>query len=350
MKNYAHGTHRSIYPSETIARIRPLMAQMGITRIANVTGLDRIGIPVVMVCRPNARSLAVSQGKGIDLDAATASGLMEAAELYHAEHIELPLKLGSLAELAHSHAFVDVNRLPRVVGSRFKPDLVMLWIEGRDLISGESRWLPYESVRTDFTVPPPPGSGCFDCSSNGLASGNTCTEALCHAICEVIERDATTLWNSISSERRATTGVDLDSIPDNRCRQVLARLRDADFEVAVWEITSDIDVPAFFCLIADQRDPTGHHGVGASAHLAPEIALLRALIEAAQVRTTYISGARDDIFPAEYEQSRLLARQGIAARLMAEHLCPGFREDSKPLRNVARTRVVARSLEGRWGG
>jgi ribosomal protein S12 methylthiotransferase accessory factor YcaO len=39
----------------------------------------------------------VSQGKGIDLDAATASGLMEAVELYHAEHIERPLKLGSMA-------------------------------------------------------------------------------------------------------------------------------------------------------------------------------------------------------------------------------------------------------------
>lgn len=61
---------------------------MGITRVADVTGLDRIGIPVVMVCRPNARSLAVSQGKGIDIEAATVSGLMESVELYHAEHIE----------------------------------------------------------------------------------------------------------------------------------------------------------------------------------------------------------------------------------------------------------------------
>jgi ribosomal protein S12 methylthiotransferase accessory factor YcaO len=27
---------------------------MGITRVANVTGLDSVGIPVVMVCRPNS--------------------------------------------------------------------------------------------------------------------------------------------------------------------------------------------------------------------------------------------------------------------------------------------------------
>ncbi|TIU89460.1 MAG: hypothetical protein E5W03_03950, partial [Mesorhizobium sp.] len=174
--------------------MRPHWARMGITRVANVTGLDRIGIPVVMVCRPNARSLAVSQGKGIDLEAATASGLMEAAELYHAEHIERPLKLGSMAELSRSHRFAEVGRLPRISGRAFTKDIVTLWIEGREMISGVTRWLPYESVRANFTVPPPPGSGFFDCSSNGLASGNTADEAVHHGICEAIERDATTLW------------------------------------------------------------------------------------------------------------------------------------------------------------
>ncbi|TGV60738.1 hypothetical protein EN803_38435, partial [Mesorhizobium sp. M2D.F.Ca.ET.160.01.1.1] len=59
--------YRADSAHSAIARIRPHWARMGITRVANVTGLDRIGIPVVMVCRPNARSLAVSQGKGIDL-------------------------------------------------------------------------------------------------------------------------------------------------------------------------------------------------------------------------------------------------------------------------------------------
>jgi ribosomal protein S12 methylthiotransferase accessory factor len=94
-KAYRHGTHRTLDPARTLARVQPHLARMGITRIANVTGLDRIGVPVVMVCRPNARSLAVSQGKGLTLDAAKASGVMEALELDHAERILLPLMLGS---------------------------------------------------------------------------------------------------------------------------------------------------------------------------------------------------------------------------------------------------------------
>jgi len=295
------------------------MNRMGITRIANITGLDRIGVPVVMVCRPNSRSIAVSQGKGIDLDAATASGLMEAAELYHAEHIELPLKLGSMAELSKSHSFVDVNRLARLAGARFESNLTMVWVEGIDLISGQSRWLPFDTVRTNFTLPTMPGGGCFDCNSNGLASGNTFEEAVCHATYEVIERDATTLWNRIPSQDRALTGVDSDSIADVACRVVLQRLRDVGFEVGIWETTTDINVPAFFCIIADRQNPVSHHGIGAGAHLAPEIALLRALTEAVQVRTTYISGARDDLLPEDYSEQSREKRRRIVARLLAGH-------------------------------
>ena len=317
-KGHLRGTHRGISPAETVARVTPLMAQMGITRIANVTGLDRIGVPVVMVCRPNARSLAVSQGKGCDLDAATASGLMEAAELYHAEHIELPLKLGSMAELAHSHAFVDVSRLPRI-SNRFHRDLVMLWVEGQDLISGQGRWLPFESVRTNFTLPPPPGSGCFDCSSNGLASGNSLIEATCHAICEIVERDATSLWHAKSEQARGEAGLDLTSIDDPACREVLAQLEAADFDVHVWETTTDAGIACFYCLISDRRDPMQHHGIGAGCHPTRAIALLRALTEAVQVRTTYISGARDDLMPEEYSARERANKARIAARMRAMH-------------------------------
>ena len=72
-------------PEETLARLVPHLGRMGITRVANVTGLDRVGVPVVTAVRPNARSLAVSQGKGLTLAAAKVSAIMEAAELYHAE-------------------------------------------------------------------------------------------------------------------------------------------------------------------------------------------------------------------------------------------------------------------------
>ena len=48
VKAYRHGTHRTVDPTSTLARVQPYFARMGISRIANVTGLDRIGVPVVM--------------------------------------------------------------------------------------------------------------------------------------------------------------------------------------------------------------------------------------------------------------------------------------------------------------
>ena len=166
---------------------------MGITRIANVTGLDRIGIPVTVVCRPNSRSVATSQGKGTSLAAAKASGLMEAIETYLAEHIMLPLKHASFEEMRYTHALAEIDGLPAVKNSNFGHYSRILWIEGINLLNESSVWLPYELVHTDYTRPMPPGSGSFMASSNGLASGNDLSEAISHAICEVVERDAVTL-------------------------------------------------------------------------------------------------------------------------------------------------------------
>lgn len=79
-KKYVLDTHRLRDPEQTLQIVKPFLKEMGITRIANLTGLDRIGLPTVMVARPNSRSVAVSLGKGLSLRAAEASGVMEAIE------------------------------------------------------------------------------------------------------------------------------------------------------------------------------------------------------------------------------------------------------------------------------
>ena len=316
-KGYRRGTHRLVAPDTTFEHLAPLRAQMGITRIANVTGLDRIGVPVVMVCRPNSRSIAVSQGKGLDLAAARASGLMEAVETYHAERIDRPLKLATQSDLQARHALIDVGGLAAVTDGRFDANLRMLWIEGQDLISQSPRWLPYETVHTDYTLPYPSGGGCFAASTNGLASGNHLLEAASHAICEVVERDATSLWNHQHPALKEASRLDLDSVDDADCRQVALRLQQVGFEVAAWDTTSDTGIPSFYCLIVDRRHEGAHSGAGAGAHPSRAVALLRALTEAVQVRTTYIAGSRDDLHPDEFMPPAIDQKLGRARALMA---------------------------------
>ncbi len=287
--------------------MRRLMPVMGITRIANVTGLDCIGLPVVMVCRPNSRSLAVSQGKGLDLSLAKASGLMESVEAYHAEHIALPLKLASYEELRYTHRVVDVTTFPRVATSFFHPNLQILWIEGHDLLQDEAAWIPYELAHTNYTHPLPTGSGCFILTSSGLASGNHILEAISHGLCEVVERDATTLWHAMGQEARQRTRIDLNTISEPTCCETLEKFEGAKVEVAVWDITTDVGIAAFLATIMDREENRLrllYPSVGTGCHPARHIALLRALTEAAQSRLTFIAGSRDDAIRSKYERSR----------------------------------------------
>jgi hypothetical protein len=63
-KAHFSGAHRVREPAQTWDLVSPLMGDYGVTRVADVTGLDVIGIPVWMAVRPLAATLAVSQGKG----------------------------------------------------------------------------------------------------------------------------------------------------------------------------------------------------------------------------------------------------------------------------------------------
>jgi YcaO-like protein with predicted kinase domain len=296
-KRYRRGTQRVVAPAETLARMRPFFSELGITRVANVTGLDAIGIPTVMVTRPNGRSLSVHQGKGAELAAAQASGIMEAAEHHLAEHIARAPTLATAIQIAERGRVVELASLPRSV-VELRPDDTIGWMMGEDLATGEAVWVPHEMVHLDLRLPLPAGSGHFALGSNGLASGNRQCEAVIHGVCELIERDALTLFYQEPAAVQAMRRVALASVDDPLCAELLQRFEAAGVEVAIWDVTSDLSVPCMFCMVAD-RQPDTFRPVGSArgsgAHVERAVALSRALCEAAQSRLTQIVGARDDL-------------------------------------------------------
>lgn len=310
-KGFTAGTHRVVPPERTIERIWAQRSAFGITRVADVTGLDHVGIPVVAVYRPNARSLVTAQGKGVTLAAAKASGLMEAVEAFHAEHVKLPLRYGSYRELRAEESVVDPWALPRTRNSRFHENAQILWVSAWDMMSAqgtEQVLVPFECVHTNFSLPLPAGSGCFMLTSNGLASGNHLLEAISHGLCEVVERHANALFHvEVSQGTADARRIDLESVEDPLCRDLLRRFDEAGIAVGAWNITSEVEIPTVMVEIVDREDdPTRllYATSGLGCHLCPSIALLRALTEAAQCRLTYIAGARDDSDRDIYEQAR----------------------------------------------
>jgi YcaO-like protein with predicted kinase domain len=305
-KRDPHRTHSAL---ATLKRLEAEKHRFGITRIAMVTGLDRVGIPVALATRPNSRSVAVSQGKGLTVAAAKVSALIEAIELWHAENIVRAMVFAAHRDLPGDPAAIDVERLPRVADSRYSPHLRMLWIEGHDLMSGRNLLVPYEMVHADYRHPMPPGHGCFASSTNGLASGGHLLEAICYAVCEVIERDAISIWYQRGAEFRTRSRIEPSTIDGEAARTLWAALDGAGLDVAVWDATSDVEVAAFHCLISDRPPWQGHIGLGSGAHPDRREALTRALSEAAQTRLNYITGARDDL---SFEEFRPRGRQAKA--------------------------------------
>jgi YcaO-like protein with predicted kinase domain len=306
--SYEAGTRRVVTPDATLTTIAELIGACGITRVANVTGLDEVGIPVAVACRPNSRALAVSQGKGLTWEAAKASAVMESIESWHAERISAPILLGRRHDLVRDVEVIPPELLPQVAASRYTDRLRIPWIEGHDLMTGRATWVPYELVHLDLTLPLPEGSGCFPLGSNGLASGNHPAESTLHALCELIERDAYALWYFMGDTDRSERRVDLSTVTSPTATDLVGRFVAAGLEVALWDITTDVGVAAYRCAVSsgatsDLRPLYPSSGLG--CHPSREVAVVRALTEAAQSRLTRIAGSRDDVPRDDYELTRL---------------------------------------------
>lgn len=290
---------RSRSADDLLASIEPHYRRMGITRVANVTGLDIIGIPVWQAIRPNSRGLAVSQGKGITHSLAKASAVMESIESWHAERLDLPCRIESFAGLAPTGRVIDPQALPLDRNGRYHPQAPIPFCSMTDVATGEAWWIPFELVHTNMVLPLVAGSGTFARNTNGLASGATPVEAVLHALCEVIERDSHTVWHYGNHPDIGRTRIDPAAIVEPAARALLDQLDTAGIDVFLWDLTSDVGVPCVRAVISDRLAEIDLNPVPASGgfgcHPDPRIAMTRAITEAAQSRVTVIAGARDDL-------------------------------------------------------
>jgi len=330
-------------PAETVARLRPYFREHGITRLADITGLDEIGIPVWSAIRPNARSIAVSQGKGVDAPAAQASALMEAIEVATAEAIALPVCRGSVRGLTGDGE--QVEPLTDLIARGQEPlgeDEETGWTLGYDLGEERCAWLPVAALGLGQAAP-------FDVparywrSSDGLASGNLLAEAALHGVLERIERDAMALWRLRGRSAIAMRCRRAASFADPMLDGLVARIEAAGLTPLLFDATSDVGVPVFFCVLAPlgrKRQADWKHFdlvAGSGCHPRAARAAIRALTEAVQSRLTIISGARDDIRPGLYDAP--LPRD-LMTYLEMEPQCGQHESDDAPPREKLLEGVV----------
>lgn len=288
------GARRSRSPEETCRSVLPLMERIGATRVADITGVDRIGIPVAAVLRPLAPIQVYSWGKGSTLMQARISAMMEALERHGGERADPPWVRLPYDELEGPKVALEDLALKR--DHLFSPSLPERWSPGWDVMGQEEVFAPLQLVRLSFRRDLPGETESFQCTSNGLSAGNTFIEALCSGLYECVERDAVTCWELYNRARGLTLPgrrVDLDAVDDPLFRDLLERCLRADVEVLLLDCTADTDVATYVCYLQDRLCP--HWGLyhGRGTHLDPRVAMTRALTEAAQGRSAYLLGGHD---------------------------------------------------------
>jgi ribosomal protein S12 methylthiotransferase accessory factor len=287
-------------PAALLRDLTTHFAELGITRLASQTGLDRTGIHCYAAIRPNSLTIASHQGKGMDAVSAKLSAIMEAAEYAVAEAPETPGSTMSLARL--QEAEVDTLNVSTLLpqGYAVDPEQPIRWVTGTDRTTGAPVLVPYDAVVLGVApadLPP------ISQSTNGIAAGTSMDGALLHAFCELIERDAVCLWGFKSDAAALATAVSPEAFNDPGVDGLIAQIARAGYRIQLFDQTTNVGVPVIYAVMfpADGADKHFDAASGAACHPIPAIAARKAIIEAAQTHITNIAGARDDIVDAEYD-------------------------------------------------
>lgn len=305
--------------------LRDLQRRLGVTRLADVTGLDRIGLPVIAAVRPLSLNITVSFGKGRTTGEAALSALMEAAELRYSETPPGPLRQGSFADLAQAGA-IDPCRLDPLTRDCDLRALPFDWVAGEDLGTGATCLVPWPVVSMDYSVAARRIPRHLKFGATGLAAGFDRPRAILHGLYEVIERACHEAWNDGSDADRAASLLDLERVSDDAIHGLKERIGRAGLSLLAWDMTGPAGVPCYLAEIFDTGfGATTAFAQGAAADLSPAAALGRAIAEAVQVRLTYISGGRDDLDHSDYGNRFELTvanREWVAARLRPRRRLP----------------------------
>jgi ribosomal protein S12 methylthiotransferase accessory factor len=160
-------------------------------------------------------------------------------------------------------------------------------------------------------------------------------ESICHALCEVIERDAMSLAELRASaipfhvlrsmtHSLVTAGFNVPPIPSEKfvddpavfpdvdisgidfqpVTDLVAMFEKAGIPLTVKDITSDTGIPTFNASSVEWvSHDYGYLAEGHGTHPDARIALLRAITEVSQTRAANIQGARDDLRKIRYGET-----------------------------------------------
>ncbi|MFI0206881.1 MULTISPECIES: YcaO-like family protein [Streptomyces] len=300
------GEERGKPIAETLRRVEECRSLAGVTRVAEITELDRTGITVHQAVRPDAEAapgtFTIFSGRGKTPEHSRVAAIAEAMERFCGERANYDMRkmvIGSAGELSSEYQLVGPERFNISADVAYSKASRMEWVPAVHFLTGKQFLVPACAVFYPYT--PPQGLAApLKYFTSGLAAGSSFLDAFVHGLCETAERDAAALNRIV----RANPAIELNSIDNPAAQELIARMQRADLDVVVrWITPSDNTIPSFsvVCedkLAEDARFISGGYGT----HPNRDVALVQALTEAAASRGGTISGAREDL--AKYRPHR----------------------------------------------
>lgn len=330
---------------DTLTQITPLCDEIGVTRISDITYMDKVFIPNFSAFLPGTEdSIWVYSGKGTTKMYARVGALMESIERYCSLSSTYSKSFiqGTYLQLSkiHNKVLHPFEVVEPVVQTYSDNNSIIDFIPGYDLLNSEVVLVPAQLVLSRYSAKPPAVCAFPYSHTNGLASGNVMEEAICHALCEVIERDAAsiadlcassipyTILKRINSVGNLENSSDLTGqIPEDKfvddssifqdvdiseivkefepIKFLVKRFVDKGISLLIKDITQqDIGIATFVASSTEWiTSDYGYFAKGYGTHPDARIALTRAITELSQTRAANIQGARDDLKKIQYKEN-----------------------------------------------
>ena len=279
---------RTQAPHQLLPRLLRARRYFGVSRLIDATPMDHIRIPVVSAMRPDVHytQITVSQGKGTTLRSACVGALMEAIER-HCAAAPYPRYATSLTQM-ELRGIAHIG--PEQLGVDWPKDKPIEWIDGRRLC-GSTVALPAAEMLFPYD---PIDAVCCPVvpSTSGISAGTSYDDAIFHALLEVIERHAASLYRKQMNARL----VDARDIQDPGLCQLLDRFNKQDIEWIILDLSAPARIPVFMFISFDPHSLGPNRLVaGQAAHTDPRLALASAILECAQSRIVGLQASREDL-------------------------------------------------------
>jgi len=286
LKHYTFGQDKALIPKETVKTALNRLKQkelFSLSTISRIDEFDKIGIPAFICEIESNLGIGDSCGKGVSIEQAKASALMEAIERYSCEWFikeREPFIISSYENLKENA--LDPLSLFLPLPSIYQTDEIL-----EDLRKVPLPWIEAFSLTHNKPILFPLYWFYLIYGTTGFASGNTIQEAILQAIGEVIERHNI---SRVIEGKLSTPSLDISSINYHIAKSLIDKFFDAGIELYIKDFSLGLNIPTVSVLAYDSNPPTNTVRIynAAGAHLNRDFALIRALTELAQHRAQII--------------------------------------------------------------